>query len=205
LAALVENDVIRRRWGALVAGAETVGSVQIQNTATLVGNICNASPAADTAPALLVHDAVVNVRGHLGTRRVPAERFFLAPRLTELAPHEWVQSIELAAAAEDRSSYVKLGRTRGVDIAIVGAAVASVGSKVAVALASVAPTPVRARRAEEILSAPAEEIDWHAAELALAEDTAPLTDIRASAEYRSAMVCECVRRALGTARESFAR
>jgi carbon-monoxide dehydrogenase medium subunit len=205
LTAIVEHEGVRRRCRALVDGAGTVGSVQIQNMGTLIGNVCNASPAADTAPALLAHDAVVNVRGHLGAREVPAEEFFRGPGVTALAPQEWVQSIDIAPARDAQSSYVKLGRTRGVDIAIVGAAVAVGDSQVTVALASVAPTPVRSRRAEEALSVPPDEIDWRAVEQALGEDIAPLTDIRASADYRSAMACECVRRAFANATEAAER
>ncbi len=195
LAAVVEHPVICRRCRALAQGAATVGSAQIQNMATLVGNVCNASPAADTAPALLVHDAAVNIRSHRGARRMRVEEFFRGPGLTQLEPGEWVQSIDVPTAEIEESSYVKLGRTRGVDIAIVGAAVARAGSEVRIGLASVAPRPLRARQSEAALAAPAPEVDWRAVEESLEAELSPLDDVRASAEYRTAMALECVRRA----------
>jgi carbon-monoxide dehydrogenase medium subunit len=195
LATIVRHEEVRRRCRALAQSAATVGSAQVQNMGTLVGNVCNASPAADTVPALLVHDAAVHVRSHAGKRRVAADEFFVGPGLTQLAPHEWVESIEIPSADADGSSYVKLGRTRGVDIAIVGAAVACSRAGVRVGLASVAPTPLRARRTEAVMSLPPEEIDWLAVEAALAGEVSPLSDVRASADYRRAMTYQCIRRA----------
>jgi carbon-monoxide dehydrogenase medium subunit len=195
LTTIANHDAVRTRCRALAEGAETVGSAQIQNMGTLVGNVCNASPAADTVPALLAYDAAINVRSYRGKRHVSAEEFFVGPGLTQLAPHEWVESVEIPTADVDDSSYVKLGRTRGVDIAIVGAAVACSSRGVRVGLASVAPTPLRARRTEAALSVPPEEIDWRDVEAAIVGEVEPVSDVRASAEYRMAMACECTMRA----------
>lgn len=200
LAALVRHPGVRRRCRALAQAAATVGSAQIQNMATLVGNVCNASPAADTVPALLAHAATVEIRGHRGTRSLRAEEFFLGPGAVALAPDEWVRCIEVPpGAAIVGSSYVKLGRTRGVDIAVVGAAVARSGSGVRVGLASVGPTPLRARQTEAALAggAPpdAAQVDWEAVQDAVDADISPMDDVRASADYRRAMAFECVRRA----------
>src|SRR5215472_6085594 len=85
---IIRDQRVRRHFPALVEAAGVVGSVQIRNRATLAGNICNASPAADTAPALLVYDAFANVTGLKGTRRVPLAAFFAGPGRTVLARAE---------------------------------------------------------------------------------------------------------------------
>jgi len=200
LTTIVNHKAVRTRCRALADGAETVGSAQIQNMGTLVGGVCNASPAADTAPALLVHEAVMNVRGYARRRRVSADEFFIGPGLTQLGPHEWVESIDIPPP-QGGSRYVKLGRTTGVDIAIVGAAVAFSSQGVRVGLASVAPTPLRARRTETAMSMSSDELDWAAVEVAVAQEISPLSDVRASSEYRTAMVSECIRRAYAGAIE----
>src|SRR3954466_246793 len=86
---------VRRHFPALADAAWVVGSVQIRSRATLAGNICNASPAADTAPALLVYGAIVNIIGPGGSRRMPLDRFFVGPGQTVLQPAELVSSIDL--------------------------------------------------------------------------------------------------------------
>jgi len=96
---LIQDERVRRHFPALVEAAGVVGSVQIRNRATLAGNICNASPAADTAPALLVYDAVVNMTGLDGARSVPLRQFFTGPRRTVLERAEVVESIDLPLPA----------------------------------------------------------------------------------------------------------
>src|SRR4029453_1821032 len=91
---LAADARIRRSYTALAEGAAVVGSVQIRNRATLAGNICNASPAADTSPALLVFDAVVVILGPGGERRIPLDAFFVRSGVTTLAPGELVVAIE---------------------------------------------------------------------------------------------------------------
>ena len=92
---IAADERIRREYEALAEAASVVGSVQIRNRATLAGNICNASPAADTAPALLVYGASVIVAGPAGTRRIPIDEFFVRSGVTTLARGELVTAIEL--------------------------------------------------------------------------------------------------------------
>ena len=183
-------------YPALVEGARTVGSVQVRNRATLVGNICNGSPAADTAPGLLVYEAVVNVLGARGRRSLPIEAFWRGPGQTALEPGEWVESVTLPPPDGHGGCYVKLGRTLGTDLAIVGVAAFVSERDVRVALASVAPTPLRAHAVEALLPPPPPlELPPGAVE-ALQELIKPISDLRSSARYRRAMTVVLVERAL---------
>ena len=197
------HPLIGNRYRALSEAAHTVGSVQIRNRGTVVGNICNASPAADTAPALLVFEAAVNIRGAEGRRTVPLEEFFLGPARTALGPGELVESIDLPPAGSPSAScYLKLGRTRGVDLAVVGVSVCmAADGETRVALASVAPTPMRARAAEEILASGTGSGALEDAARAAADEISPVSDVRASAAYRRAMARVLFKRAVLLARK----
>lgn len=189
---LEQHPVVRERFAAIRDGAGCVGSLQIQGQATLVGNVCNASPAADTAPALLLYDAVAGVRSVRGRREVPLAELWLGPGRTSLAADEWVEEIVLEDPGPHGSCYVKLGRTRGVDLALVAMACLDAGSEVRVACASVAPTPRRLPAVERLLAgAP----DDRALGDALSGEIQPISDVRASARYRLAMAAVCCRRA----------
>ena len=194
---------VREQYQALAESCQMVGSVQIQNTGTLAGNICNASPAADTAPSLLVLDARVNVVGLQSRRTIPVSDFILGPAQTALRSDEVVESVDLPPGQKSASCYLKLGRTRGVDLAIVGVAV-QVSGRLApgVAFASVAPTPLRVREAEaELAVNPFDEARIEAATRAVIGAIHPISDLRASAEYRTAMACVLLRRALEIVRK----
>lgn len=191
---LEAHPVVRERFAALREGVRCVGSLQIQNRATLVGNLCNASPAADTGPALLVYEAAVSVRSVRGSREVRLVDFWLGPGRTALDPDEWVEHVTLHDPGQHGSAYVKLGRTRGVDLALVGVAAVVTSAGVRLAGASLAPTVQRLTGVEELLSADvAAGKDEVAA--AVAADVSPISDLRASARYRLAMAGVCVRRA----------
>ena len=115
---IVENRAARRHFPALVEAAQVVGSVQIRNRATLAGNICNGSPAADTAPPLLVFGAVVVVVGPAGVRRVPINDFIVGPGKTGLERGELVRAIELPIPDPAMgSAYTRLTRRWGTDLA----------------------------------------------------------------------------------------
>ena len=117
---LSAHPVIRRDLAALAEGAAVVGSVQIRNRATLAGNLCNASPAADTAPALLVHGAIVVASGPAGDRRIPLDEFFVRSGVTVLGPAELVRAIEIpAATSRIASAHQRRTRRRGHDLASV--------------------------------------------------------------------------------------
>lgn len=191
---LEEHPHVQERFTALVEGARCVGSLQIQNRATLVGNVCNASPAADTAPALLLYDTVAAVRSVRGRREVPLSDLWVGPRSTALADDEWVEELVLTDPGQHGSCYVKLGRTRGVDLAVVGIACLDTGSEVRLAAASLAPTPRRLPAAERVY-ADGEDVVDEDLRRALAEDVTPISDVRAGAAYRTDMARVCCRRA----------
>lgn len=199
---VTETALVRERFAALSEAARCVGSRQIQNRATVVGNICNASPAADTAPALLIYDAIVGIRSKLGKRRLPLSEFWLGPRRTTLDPGEWVEYVEARDAGRHGSCYMKLGRTRGVDLALVGAAVLATDDGFRLAYAAVAPTVRRATMTERVLD-PSRGADqpWSDVERSLATEIEPIDDVRASARYRSAMALVCTKRGVAIAHE----
>jgi CO/xanthine dehydrogenase FAD-binding subunit len=187
---------ICRLYPALAEAAAQVGAWPIQCRATLGGNLANASPAADTAPALLVAGASLTLVSRQGTRKVPVDEFFRAPGHSALAPAELILSILLPSPSQQpglRSfeRFVKVGPRREQIISIVSLAgralVASDGtfSEVRLALGSVAPTPVRARRTERLLTGrrPDAELRREAARV-LQDDISPIDDVRAPAGYR---------------------
>ncbi|MCP3996364.1 MAG: xanthine dehydrogenase family protein subunit M, partial [bacterium] len=118
MADIVANEQVQRWFPALAEAADVVGSVQIRSRATLAGNICNGSPAADTTPPLLVFDAVVVAAGPGGTRRIPIDDFVVGPGKTALADNELVTAIELHIPdGAYGSAYQRLTRRRGTDLA----------------------------------------------------------------------------------------
>ena len=140
---IAQDAIIRTRFAALAEAALVVGSVQIRNRATLAGNICNASPAADTAPALLVYGAEVVVAGPEGTRRIPIDEWFVRSGVTTLREGELVTSIELPLVdGPVGATHVRRTRRRGHDLASVTLACAvRPGVAVALAYGSVGPRP----------------------------------------------------------------
>ena len=210
------HPTVQAHYHLLTQACNSVASYQLRNRATLGGNICNASPAADTAPALYCLDAVVAIFGSQGSRRVPIAEFFIGPGKTALKPGEFVTAIQLPPApAQNAAAFNKLGRTRIGDISMVSVAVYAwrkdegpktsgppapsslVGRREwAIALGAVGPTPLRAPAAETALAADTSpEGVRHAAQLAAAA-ARPIDDIRASAAYRRAMVAVLVRRGI---------
>jgi CO/xanthine dehydrogenase FAD-binding subunit len=194
--AIAADPRIRRLYPALAEAAAQIGAWPIQCRATLGGNLANASPAADTAPALIVEGARLVVASTAGTRQVPVEEFFLAPGRSALTPGELIISVrlpspELGPGLRAVERFVKVGPRREQIISIVSlAGRALVGTdgtlfKVCLALGSVAPTPVRARRTEHLLTGrrPDAELRREAAR-ALQDDIAPIDDVRAPAGYR---------------------
>ena len=209
-AAVTMNEVarhpgVRAHYPLLAQAAESVASYQLRNRATLGGNLANASPAADTAPAVLVLEGQLVLYGPHGEREVPAGTFFLGPGRSCLQAGEFLTAVRFPVlAAKAAGVYVKLGRNRAGDLAIAGVAVlgfpdptAPSGFRFRVALASVAPVPLRVETAEQLLAAapPEEDTFAQAAEEAL-RASRPIDDVRASAAYRRAMVRNLTYRAL---------
>lgn len=196
------HPLILDRFPLLAECARTVGAWPLRQRATLAGNLCNASPAADTAVALLALDAEVRAASIAGRRTIPIREFFLGPGLSALEPGELVTEVVLpGASAGFKGSYLRLSRRKGMDLATVGVLVGksngTLPARWRVALAAVAPTPLRLRAVEELLEAKGARAADEAAEAARLA-CRPITDLRGSAEYRREMVGVLVRRgALG--------
>jgi CO/xanthine dehydrogenase FAD-binding subunit len=202
---IVDDASVGRDFPALVEAARFVGSVQIRNRATLAGNICNASPAADTAPSLLVYDAVVVAAGPGGERRIPIDEWFVRSGVTTLAPGEIVTAIELPLPAGARgSAFQRRTRRRGHDLASVTMACSVAEDGVArVAYGSVGPRPVLAVDRSGVLADSSTSPGDRAAafdELFAGATPSP-TSMRAGPEYRLAMLRVLGMRALTAALE----
>jgi CO/xanthine dehydrogenase FAD-binding subunit len=202
-------------WRVLADGAARVGSPQIRNLATLGGNVCNASPAADTIPPLLVLDAAAEILSVRGRRIVPLAEFFVGPGRTVLETGEFLASLLIPRPPDAATAiYLKHSPRQAMDLSVVGVAVLLAPSADAtsgrwlgrIALGAVAPTPVRAWAAEEVLSSAGLDGDGTWAEVArqAAAAVAPIDDIRASAEYRRELVAGLTERALRLAASQLA-
>ena len=205
---LLRDERIGRDYTALAEAAAYVGSVQIRNRATLAGNICNASPAADTAPALLVYDARVVAVGPTGRRVIPLDDLFVRSGVTTLAPGELVEAIELPLPTGRRGSvHARRTRRRGHDLASVTLAVSIDDAGVTrVAYGSVGPRPVVTVDESGVLadsSASDAAVGDRLDELFAAAAPSP-TSMRASPEYRLAMLRVMGMRALRAARDRVA-
>ena len=150
-----QNATVRTRYPALAAGATAFAGVQVRNLATIVGNVCNASPAGDTLPALLAYDAQCRIVGSGGERWLPLTEVFVGPGQTALAAGEIMTEIRLPTPPPNTGGlYIKHSPRGAMDISAVGAAsVVSIGpdgacASVRIALGAVAPTPMRAFGAE---------------------------------------------------------
>lgn len=200
--------LIERRFPVLHESVRQIASYQIRNTATIGGNLCNASPAADSAPPLLVLDATLVIQGPGGQRELPIDGFFKGPGKTALDRGEMLTHISLPNPPPGAgAAFVKLGRRISEDISIASAAawVLLKGHRVEdvkIALGSVAPTPLRARHAEDALKGgtPSESSYEEAGQAAM-QECRPITDVRASADYRRAMVRVLTKNALKKAVE----
>ena len=202
MTSISDNDTLVAEFGCLRQAAMTVGSKQIQNMATLVGNIMNASPAADTIPSILLYNGVLNFRSVNGLRSVKLEEALKSRGKVEHHPGEWVESITVDRFDGHGAAYAKLGRTRGVDIAVAGAAVIVVAGDVRVAVSAVdarsriLPNAGRFLRdylgSEPMQTADLQDVIRH--------EINPIDDIRASSGYRSYTTAVLIRRAFESAR-----
>jgi len=203
--AIAASPLVRERFPILSQSLKLLGSMQIGNRATIGGNLSNASPAADSAPPLLALDAAVKLIGKTKERWVPLEHFFIGPKKTVIEG-ELLAEVRIPASPAGRGIFYKLGpRNAPEDICIVSAAVYGVPDggengwkELRIALGAVAPTPIRARNAEERLKGqPLEpKLVDEAARIAADKDAQPISDIRGSADYRREMVYVLVKRAL---------
>ena len=202
---VIADPFVKEHYPLLAQASATVASYQLRSRATIVGNICNASPAGDTIGACLVMRAVLQVHGVGGIRDEPLAGFFLGPGHTRLKPGDVAMSVRFPMPpVGHKGNYIKLGRNASSDLAIVGVTAlgfpdqtAASGYRFRLALASVAPTPVIPLQAEQILSEKqitAETIMTAAA--AAQEAATPISDPRGSARYRKMMVRNLTRKAV---------
>lgn len=200
---VVADEGINTHFPALVEAAVVVGSVQIRNRATVVGNICNGSPAADTAPPLLAYDAVVLVAGPEGTRRIGIDDFIVGPGKTDLRQGEIAIAVELLAPSRPvGSAYERMTRRRGTDLASVTlCATVDHDGVTQIAYGSVGPRAWLKNDESGVLADPSASDEAKAAVLEdiFAEASPSVRSLRASPDYRRAMLRVLGARAVGRA------
>jgi len=192
---LIHHEAVSNNFPILTEAVSTIGDFEIRNRATLAGNICNASPAADSAPALLVLEANVNVASRERKRTVPIGEFFTGVKKTVLADNEMVTSINVPTPPEGSvGGYLKARRNIGEDLAVVGAGglatpTGKAGRSVRLAYASVAPTPLRAFEAEKVFEStkPLDKLLEQAMPI-VRKTVSPISDVRGGKEYRVNLV-----------------
>jgi probable selenate reductase FAD-binding subunit len=197
------SPIILQDFPALAKASSLVGSPSIRNLGTIGGNIVNASPSADTAPPLLVYEATAVVWSPQGEKQVPVEEFFTGPSSTVLRRGEILKGFVLKKAENLKARYEKLGTRKAQEIATVNLCVSvnaeatSNLSEIRIALGAVAPTPFRARKTEAHLRV--DEITGDlitaAGQLAMSE-ASPISDLRASSDYRREMIAVLVQKLL---------
>ena len=199
---------VRRDFAALAEAAAVVGSVQIRNRATLAGNLCNASPAADTAPPLLAYDATVVAVGPEGERRIPLDAFFVRSGLTTLARGELVTAVELPLPTRRRGAvHLRRTRRRGHDLASVTLACSIDDAGVTrLAYGSVGPRPVLVLDDSGVLADPGAPDSTRESVLdrLLADASPSPRSMRAGPDYRLAMLRVLARRGIQVASQRLA-
>jgi CO/xanthine dehydrogenase FAD-binding subunit len=202
---VINSPEIRQHFPLLVEAARSVASYQLRTRATIVGNLCNASPAGDTTGACIVLDGNLSIHGVGGIRQQSLSTFFLGPGQTALGAGEIAMELKFPLPPEKHAArYIKLGRNAAGDLAIVGVTVLGFpdqsvpsGYRFRIALASVAPIPLVPLEAEMILSNKPINSDsiFQAANEAM-EACSPIDDVRGSARYRKMMVRNLTQKAL---------
>jgi CO/xanthine dehydrogenase FAD-binding subunit len=200
---IANSPVVKSKFGILAQAAGLLGTPSIRNQATLGGNLCNAAPSADTAPPLLALEAMAKIAGPGGEKMVPLETFFAGPGQTILVQGQLLTEIQIANLPPHSGGfYLKQTRRHGADLAMVGVAAlvvmdGQILKDVRIALGAVAPTPIRARKAEAILRG--YSVDGKRLEeagQAASQEAKPIDDVRSSAEYRKTLVAVLTRRAV---------
>ena len=201
-----KSTELARKYPVLCQAAGRLGSVAIRNVGTIGGNLCNASPSAENAPALIGLSAKIKIAGPNDERVIPVEDFFVGPGQTVLKNEEVMTEIQVPTPQPNTVGvYLKHAIRGSIDLAIVGVAViAELDGKfcrdIKIVLGAVGPTPMRARGAEEIVNG--NKIDNAVIEKcaqAASEESRPITDVRASAEYRKEMVKVLVKNGINEA------
>ncbi len=197
-----ENEYVKKYYPALADGCSKIGSVQVRNKGTIGGNICNASPAADSAGPLMLYDAQVKITGPQGSRTLPVEEFFTGVKTTVLKEGELVVSLHLPMVSEhEGSAYQKLMKRGAMEIGIMSAGIRFICDEqgkctdARVTLSAVAPTPIRVRAAETALKGRAIDQEGILQAAQLAYEAANPKTWRNSEEWSKDMVCTYIPRA----------
>jgi len=203
---VANSPLIRSKYSILAQAAGMLGTPAVRNQATLGGNLCNAAPSADTALPLLVLGATLKIVGKGGEKIVPLEDFFVGPGQTILGRDRLLAEIQVPnIPAHSGGAYLKQKRRQGADLAVVGVAAlvvmrGEVLEDVKIALGAVAPTPIRARKAEEILKGRKPDPDLlEKSGQTAAGEASPIDDIRGSADYRRELLAVLTKRAVAQA------
>lgn len=205
-----QSPQLQPKYGLICQSASQMASIAVRNVATVGGNLCNASPSADIATALMALSATVKLVGATGERIVPLEDFFTGPGATILKTNELLTEVQIPSPpAHTAGVYIKYTTRGGEELALIGVAALltlSAGdgtcTDAKLALGAVAPTPIRARRAEGVLKG--KKIDQELIEkaaLTASNESSPIDDIRGSAEYRREMLKIFTRDAIRQAAE----
>ncbi len=215
MAKITGTPLISEKFSALKSGVDNIGTHLIRNRATIGGNVCNASPAGDSLPALLIYKAVVLLESLGGKREVPIENFFKGPGRTDIKADEIITGFRLPIPpTRSGAHYIQLGKRKSSEINVVNVAsfleVEPKTKKILcarIALGSVAATPIRSLKAEALLKDRVAEDPtfYEAGEIARFEDCKPIDDFRGSAAYRRAMVGVLTKRTLAAAFELAAK
>lgn len=185
-----KSHIVKERYSTLFEAVKALGTIQVRNMGTIGGNICNASPAADTAPALLSLCAKVKISSSKGERTIPLEEFFAGPGKTVLLPNELLTEIQIPHQPQGvGSAFLKIARV-SADLSKINAAAVieregNTCKSCRIALGAVAPTPIRIKKAEEMLSGGKfkEELVRKVA-LVVSGEIKPISDVRSTVEYR---------------------
>jgi len=209
-ATLAGHELMRDRFAPLALAASRLGAPMIRNRATIGGNLVNARPAADLPPPCMVLNAELKLKSAAGERQVSVNEFFLGPGETVIEPHELLLSVHVETPPPwSGGSYIKLGARKTLEISMVNVAtlltLESPDGPIVdarIALGAVAPTPVRAYEAEQLLigEQPSEELFQRAGEVGVGL-CSPITDHRGTMEYRCMMIEVLTKRALRSALE----
>jgi len=196
---LIESEIIQQYFPLIKEMSMTVASVTVRNRATIAGNICSAVPSADSAPILLVYDADVITRSVSGKRIIPIREWFAGPKKTVLRSDELVTGIAIQLSQKKHTGcYEKLGRYSGEDLAQAGVSILAFEDlHYKLAFCAVGPVPKRAYSLEKFLNGKkiSDDIVDEAKQL-LRKEISPISDIRATEEYRTHMMCVMLERGL---------
>ena len=208
IAQIEKSDVIKRNYPLLSQAASVLASMEIRNRATIGGNLCTAAPSADMPPSLLALEAKAVIASKDGERVLPLEEFFAGPKKTILNHDEILVRLEVPSVKPNSAGeYVKFGRRRAMEIAMIGvAALLTVEPEenrcidAKLALATAAPTPIRAKKAEKALTGKTLDADIIEASAQMAsKEASPRTSWRTTEEYRRDLIPVLVRRAIQAA------